>query len=87
MNYELNTILDKVKGSFICVYDGTSKLFSSKEEFEQSDMEKDCSVSTISTQDGVIVLELQKWESPITDKNGEWVKEHEKQFGKEPGFF
>lgn len=40
MNYELNMILEKIKCDFVCVYEGESKSFSSKEEFEQSDMEK-----------------------------------------------
>ena len=60
MNYELNMILEKIKCDFVCVYEGESKSFSSKEEFEQSDMEKNCTVSSISANDGTIVLELKK---------------------------
>lgn len=87
MNYELNMILEKVKCDFVCVYEGESKLFSSKAEFEQSDMDKNCIVSSISAKDGTIVLEFLKWESPKTDMDADWVKEHEKQFGKKPSFF
>ncbi len=87
MNYELNTILGKIKGNFICVYEGESKVFSSKDEFERSDMEKNCCVSSITARDGIIVIELKKWFSPITDMNSDWIKEHEKQFGTAPGFF
>ena len=87
MNYELNMILEKIKCDFVCVYEGESKSFSSKEEFEQSDMEKNCTVSSISANDGTIVLKLKKWESPQTDMDADWVKEHEKQFGEKPSFF
>lgn len=87
MNYELSTILKKIKGNFICVYEGVSKEFSTKEEFEQNYYCKTCSVSTISTQNNVIVLELQKWEAPIADNNSEWEKEYEKQYGEQPSFF
>lgn len=87
MSYELNMILEKIKGKFICVYDGESKAFSSKDEFEQSNMEKNCTVSSITTQDGAIVLEFEKWESKAPDMDGEWVKEYKKQYGENPGFF
>lgn len=87
MNCELNSILNKIKGNFICVYENESVIYASKDEFEKSNIEKNCYVSAISTQDGMIVLELKKWNTPIADINGEWVKEHEKQFGTTPSFF
>ncbi len=87
MSCELNMFLDKVKGSFICVYNGESKVFSSKDEFVGSNIEKNCYISSISTQDGMIVFELKKFDSPIADANSEWVKEYEKQFGSTPSFF
>lgn len=87
MSYELNTILGKIKGRFICVYDGESKVFLSKEEFVQSNVEKNCIVSSISTQNGAVVLELKKWKSTIPDMDSKWAKEHEKQFGEKPSFF
>lgn len=87
MNYELKIILEKIKGIFICVYGVERKIFSSIDEFENSEFERNCNVSSISVQDGVIVLELKKLESPMPDMNGEWAKEHEKQFGEKPSFF
>ena len=87
MSYELNSILDKIKGNFICIYDNESKSFSSKDEFEKSNIEKNCYVSAISSQDGKVMLELKKWNTPIADVNSDWVKEHEKQFGTTPSFF
>lgn len=87
MSFELNTIIDEIEGSFVCVYDGESKIFSSKNEFEKSNIEKNCCVSSISTQDGMIVLGLKKLETPVADANSDWVKEHEKQFGTAPSFF
>jgi hypothetical protein len=87
MNYEPNIILNKIKGDFICVYGDERKTFSSKEDFDKSTMEKNCTVSSISVQDGVIILELKKWESPKTDLDDERAKEHEKQFGEKPSFF
>ncbi len=86
MNCELDMILNKVKGKFICEYNGESKVFSSKEEFEKSEFEKNCRVSAISTRDGIIILELEKWNSPTADANSDWVKEHEKQFESEISF-
>ena len=50
-------------------------------------MEKNCTVSSISANDGTIVLELKKWEASQTDMDADWVKEHEKQFGEKPSFF
>ncbi len=87
MSYELNTILDKIEGSFICVYDGESKIFSSKDEFESSGMEKNCFISSIGTQDGMIVLKLKKLETPVAATSSDWAKEHEKQFRTAPSFF
>ncbi len=86
MSCELDMILDKVKGKFICEYNGERKVFSSKEEFDKSEMEKNCRVSTISARNGMIVLELKKWDFPVADANSDWVKEHEKQFGSEISF-
>lgn len=87
MSYELNAILGKITGEFICVYEGESNVFSSKEEFENSNIEKNCTVSAISAKGDAIVIELKKWESNMPDMNGDWVKEHEKQFGEKPSFF
>jgi len=87
MSCELNGLLEKIMGTFVCVYEGESKIFSSKDEFEKSDMEKNCCVSSIGTRDGMIVLELKKLDSPIADTNSDWVKEYERQFGTTPSFF
>jgi len=87
MSCELNGLLEKITGNFVCVYEGESKIFSSKDEFEKSDMEKNCCVSSIGTRDGMIVLELKKLDTPIADANSDWVKEYEKQFGTTPSFF
>ncbi len=87
MSCELNELLGKILGNFACVYEGESKMFSSKDEFEKSDMEKNCCVSSIGTRDGIIVLELKKPDSPIADTNSAWAKEYERQFGTTPSFF
>jgi len=87
MSFELSRIVDKIEGNFIYVCDGESKIFSSKNEFENSDIEKNCCISTISAQGGMIVLKLKKSETPIADVNDDWRKEHEKQFGTAPSFF
>lgn len=50
-------------------------------------MEKNCTVYSINVQDGVIVLDLKKLESPVTNMEGDWIKEHEKQFGEKTSFF
>ncbi len=87
MSYELSMILEKISGKFICVYDGARNEFASGKEFENSDMEKNCTVSTISTENGAIVLELKKWESNTPCADSEWVKEHKRKYGEEPSFF
>jgi len=87
MSCELNGILEKITGNFVCVYEGESKMFSSKDEFEKSGMEKNCCVSSIGTRDGMIVLELKKLDAPIADTNSDWAKEYETQFGIAPSFF
>jgi len=87
MSCELNGLLEKITGNFVCVYEGESKIFASKDEFEKSDMEKNCRVSSIGTRDGMIVLELKKLDIPIADADSDWVKDYEKQFGTTPSFF
>jgi len=87
MSCVLNELLEKIIGNFICVYEGESKTFSSKDEFEKSDMEKNCCVSSIGTRDGMIVLELKRLDPPIADMNSDWAKEYERQFGTTPSFF
>lgn len=87
MNYELKCILKKIKGAFICVYNGESNLFSSIEEFEKSNIEKNCMISSISAQEDIIILELKKVEYISPEADGKWAKEYERQFGEKPSFF
>jgi len=87
MSWALNELLEKVIGNFICVYEGESKAFSSKDEFEKSDIEKNCSVLSIGTWDGMIILELKRLNPPVADTDSDWAKEYERQFGTTPSFF
>lgn len=86
MNYELNMILNKIRGAYICVYEGESKTFFSKEEFEQNEILKKCTVSSISAREGIIVLELKNFVSPRVKTDG-WAAEYEKTTGEKLSFF
>lgn len=66
---------------------GESKALSSKEKFEQSDMEKSCILSDISTQDAAIVLEPQKRESKVLDADSGWVKNTKGSLGRKQASF
>ena len=45
-------------------------------------MEKNCAVSSISTQNGAIVLELPKWVCNTPDLDSEWAREYKQKMEK-----
>lgn len=61
-------------------------VFLSKEEFEQR-WKKSCTVSSISTQDGAIVLEFKKWICNTPDLDSGWARAYKRKNGEEPSFF
>jgi hypothetical protein len=86
MGYELEIVLRKIEGPFVCILDEKKKIFESVEAFMSSDFEKRCEILSICVTDGKIELELKKL--PLAnDLNASWVQEHIKKFGHEPGFF
>ena len=87
MNNELARIVKKISGDFLCVFEGQSSEFSCAEEFEKSEFSKNKIATSISTQDGKIVIELGEWKTPLAKlSNEDWDKDYEKQFGTEPSF-
>lgn len=87
MNNELAQIVKKISGNFLCVFEGQSSEYSCAEEFAKSEFSKNKIATSISTQDGKIVIELGEWKTPLAKlSNEDWEKDYEKQFGTEPSF-
>ncbi|MCB6784243.1 hypothetical protein [Blautia producta] len=54
---------------------------------EESEFSKNKIATSISTQDGKIVIEMGEWKTPLAKLSNEnWEKDYEKQFGTEPSF-
>lgn len=88
MNRELAQIVEKISGNFICVFGEQSAEFSCADELEKSGFGKGKVATSISTQDGKVVITLAEWKAPAARlSNEDWEKEHEKQFGAAPSFF
>ena len=83
----IEEILPLLCGEFVCMADGEKRVFQSKEDLEKSGRYKNYTVSSISVQDGKLVLELAPWQIPAADSDSEWAKEYTEKNGKEPGFF
>lgn len=80
-------VLEIIRGELICVTDGQRKSFSSKEDLLNSDLYQNHVVTSVCSEDNAVVLELQPWQSPVTDMDSEWVKKYKEQNGSEPSFF
>ena len=80
-------VLEIIRGEIICVSNEQRKSFSSKEELLNSDLFKNYVVTSIFSEDNAVVLELQLWQSPVTDMDSEWAKKYKEQNGSEPSFF
>ncbi len=83
----IEEILPLLCGEFVCVTDGEKKIFKCKEDLEKAGLYTNHTVSSISVQDGKLVLELTPWRVPIADLNSEWAKEYAEKNGAEPSFF
>ena len=80
-------VLEIIRGEIFCVSDGQRKSFLSKEELLNSDLFKNYVVTSIFSENNAVVLELQPWQSPVTDMDTEWAKKYKEQNGSEPSFF
>lgn len=86
MGYDLELILQKLEGAFVCVLGEKTEAFESAEAFRNSDFEKRCGIASIGLEDGQIVLKLRTLPQP-NDMDAEWVKKHVEKYGQEPSFF
>lgn len=80
-------VLKIIQGAFVCIADNKQYEFASKEEFRDSDLYKNYSVTSISSKENTLVLELQSWQPSVTDMDAKWVKDHKELNGSEPSFF
>lgn len=88
MNRELAQIVEKISGNFICVFGEQSAEFSCADELEKSGFGIGKVATSISTQDGKIVITLAEWKASAAKlSNEDWEKAYKKQFGTEPSFF
>lgn len=83
----LDEILKITQGKIVCVLNETIKAFSNAQEAIECNLYKDCIVSGISVQENAVILTLHPFHAPLTEENGKWVDEHQRQFGETPSFF
>lgn len=60
-------VLKIIQGTFVCITDNKHYEFVSKDEFADSELYKNYMVTSISSKDNTLVLELQPWQPPATD--------------------
>lgn len=87
MQISLTQIIDKIVGKIEFVYKEENLILKSKEEVIELHLDRGYSVESITARGDILVLEMTKWKPPITDMNGEWVKEHIEKYGEQPSFF
>lgn len=80
-------VLKIIQGAFVCIADNKQYEFASKEEFRDSDLYKNYSVTSICSKENTLGLELQSWQPSVTDMDAKWVKDHKELNGSEPSFF
>ena len=80
-------VLKIIQGAFVCIADNKQYEFAYKEEFRDSDLYKNYSVTSICSKENTLVLELQSWQPSVTDMDAKWVKDHKELNGSEPSFF
>ena len=83
----IEEILPLLQGEFICVVNGEEKSFQCKEDFEKAGQYQNYIVSSLSVQEGNLVLVLTPWQTPTAKLDSEWAKEYQKKIGAEPSFF
>ena len=86
MNFRVKEIAEKINGSFLCIVDGEIKECATAEELCSS-LQDNCVVSSISVQDGKILLTISADKTVKNDMNADWVKEHKEKYGVEPNPF
>lgn len=84
---QLESILNIAQGKIVCILDDHSQAFSNAKEAIESGLYKHCIVSGISVHDDAILLNLQPFQTPITEETGKWAEEYQKQFNSDPSFF
>ena len=82
----LEELLKVICGEFVCVTDGQRKAFSSKDKLICNDLYKNYVITSIRSEDSMIVLELQSWETHAADTTAEWVEKYREQNKSDPSF-
>ena len=84
---QLENILKIVQGNIVCILDDHSRAFSSAHEAIESGLYKNCILAGITAKEDSIILKLESYQPPITEENGKWIEDYQKQFGSNPSFF
>ena len=71
---QLESILNIAHGKIVCILDDHSQAFSNAKEAIESGLYKHCIVSGISVHDNAILLNLQPFQTPITQKMANGLK-------------
>lgn len=86
MNFRVNEIASKIKGSFLCSMDGVVKEYASTDDLCKAVPEKYV-VEEIAVKDGKVLLTVDADKIVKNDMNADWVKEHKAKYGVEPNPF
>ena len=78
--------LDIVNGKVVCIVNGERNVFTSDDDLINSSFGNHI-VTSISSEDDLIVFELQPCQPPITDMDDDWIREYKEENGSEPSFF
>ena len=87
MYYETKGILEKIKGSVICKTEDGEVEYASTSMIPEDISGEQMIIMSIFAKDNKIVLYFEKNPVIKNDLNADWVKEHIKATGVEPGFF
>ena len=83
----IEEVIGFLRGNIICLKDGVRYTYETPDALLCDESIMAYALAAISAENGVLLLELVPWHSPITDMNGKWVQEHIDQTGSEPSYF
>ena len=83
----MEDIQQVIHGKIICVTGNYRKTFDSEAELFADMTYKNYIITSISSENDAIVLELRPWQAPATDTDAEWVRKYKEQNGFDPSYF